>query len=372
MKPNGKLKGEQMELYKIIKKLQNVMGLDFEERALVFEKYRDILKTEITANPSNIEAFCLLAMIICELREDTEKSIEILEQCYAQNQSSFSDKGFALWATDMAYFLLEECWEGSEERAVQLLSKAISRKSNYAQTYYAYGKHCFSKKSYKKASSLFHNAFELSPKKSFKYCESVSLLAASLQKEGISLLKSIYAYPFEDNEMDARIALTLGRELALSGNKDAAKKIAEQLLESNNRELDIEMDEMADFMYILGDYQACVELYDKDQYLQGDASWLTQYFYSLKQMGQESIAVKKLQEITKEIEEDILEKELHPLDWDSEEDYEYYLSSEKNRLTAIREGYNNVFTNSINIMPDVNYYIIHECYYINCPRHYSK
>lgn len=359
-----------MELNKIIKKLQGVMNLDFEERSLFFKKYRDILISEISANPSNIEAFSLLAMIICELREDTEKSIEILEHCYAQNQSSFSDNGFVVWATDMAYFLLEECGESSEEKAVQLLSEAIRCNSHFASTYYAYGKYFFSKNNFKKASTLFRKAFEISPKKSYKYCESVCLLAAAHQKEGISELKSIYTYPFEDEEIDARIALTLGRELALSGYKDDAKKIAELLLKTNYSDFDIEIDEMADFMYILGDYQTCVDLYDKYQFVE-DPSWLNKYFYALKQIGQASIAEKKLQEVTEKIEKDILEEELNPTDWESEEDYQYYISSEKSRLKDIREGYNKVFTSSINILPDVYYDLIYECYYINCPRHYS-
>ncbi|MFL0248272.1 tetratricopeptide repeat protein [Candidatus Clostridium stratigraminis] len=93
-----------------------------------------------------------MAMIACELREDTEKSVEILEQCYVHNQSNFSDEGFSLWATDMAYFLLEECGESSEKRAIRLLSQAISCNSNYASTYYAYGKVCFAKKDFEEAS----------------------------------------------------------------------------------------------------------------------------------------------------------------------------------------------------------------------------
>lgn len=362
---------EKMELNKIIKKLQSVMNLDFDKRAIFFEKYRDILKSEISANPSNIGAFCLLAIIICELREDTEKSIEILEQCYVQNQSSFSDEGFALWATDMAYFLLEECGENSHERAVQLLSQAINHNSNYASTYYAYGKVCFANKGFKEASKLFHKAFEFSTKKSYKYCEAISLLAYSNQNEGIALLKSIYTYPFEDEGIDVRIALTLGRELAICGNVDEAKKIADILLKTDYREFDIEIDEMADFMYILGEYKTCVELYNKYQFFE-DASWLKKYFYALKQIGQVSIAEKRLQEITEKIEQDINDEKMNPNDWESYEDYEDYISSETKRLKDIREGYNKVFIHSVDILPDVYYDMFYECYYINCPRHYQE
>ncbi|MHB8065913.1 MAG: tetratricopeptide repeat protein [Ruminiclostridium sp.] len=360
-----------MELHKIIKKLQGVMNLDFDERVIFFEKYRYILKSEISVNPSNIEAYCLMAMITCELREDIEKSIEILEQCYVQNQLNFSDEGFALWATDMAYFLLEECGKSCEERGVQLLSQAISRNSNYASTYYAYGKFCFVKKDFEKASQLFHKTFELSPKKSYKYCEAISLLAYANQNEGISQLKSIYSYPFEDEEIDVKVALTLGRELAISGIVDEAKKIAELLLKTDYNEFDIEIDEMADFMYILGDYKTCVELYDKYQFLE-DASWLNKYFYALKQIGKVRIAEKKLQEITEKIEKDIYEEKMNPTDWESYDEYQYYISSETKRLKDIREGYNKVFIYSTDILPDVYNDIFYECYYINCPRHYSE
>lgn len=358
-----------MKLHEMVKKLQGVMNLDFDERAILFEKYRDILKSEISTNPSNIEAFCLMAMITCELREDIEKSIEILEQCYLQNQSNFSDEGFALWATDMAYFLLEEYGESSEERAVQLLSQAINRNSNYANTYYAYGKVCFRRKDFKKASKLFHKASELSAKKSYKYCEAVSLLAHSNQNEGITLLKSIYSYPFENEEVDVNTALTLGRELAISGNLVEAKKIAQILLKTDYKEFDIEIDEMADFIFILRDYKTCVELYDKYQFFE-DTSWLKKYFYSLKRIGQTSIAENKLKEITEKIEKDISEEEINPNDWESYEDYEYYIRSETKRLKDIREEYDKVFIHSVDILPDVYYDIIHECYYIFCPRHY--
>lgn len=358
-----------MEINKILKELHNVMNLDFDERAIIFKKYIDILKSEISFNPSNIEAFCLMAMITCELREDTEKSIEILEQCYTQNQANFSDEGFALWATDIAYFLLEEC--GDEERAAQLLYQAINRNSTYASTYFAYGKLCFTRKEFMKASKLFHKAFELSLKKAYKYCEAISLLACSNQKEGISILKSIYSYPFEDEELDVRIALALGRELALSGNVDDAKKIAQKLLKTEYREFDIEIDEMADFMYILGDYKTCIELYDKYQFCE-EASWLNIYFYALKQVGQKEIAEKRLKEITENIEKSIKDEITNPTDWDSKEDYQYYITSEKNRLIDIRNGYYQVFNSSDVVLPDTYYNLYYECYYVNCPRHYIK
>lgn len=311
-------------------------------------------------------------MITCELREDVEKSLEILEECYTQNQENFSDEGFALWATNMAYFLIEEDrWEESQERAVQLLLQAINHNSNYASTYYGYGKVHYGKKNFEKASKLFNKAFELSPIKSYKYCEAVSLLANSNQKEGISQLKSIYSYPFGDEGIDVQIAFTLGRELALSGNIEDARNISKILLKTDYEKFDIDISDMADFMFILGDYKTCVELYDKYTFA-ADASWLNTYFYALKQIGQTRIAEKKLEGVTQEIEDKIYKEITNPIDWESNEKLQSYIDHERKGLQDIIECYNKVFTHAIEVVPDIYYGISYMCYYITCPRHYSK
>lgn len=362
---------KQMKICEIIKELRESTKFNFEKRAVIYRKYRDILKKEIDLNPSNVKAVSLMAMIFCELREKTEKSIEILEKCYDENKSEFSDEEISLLSTNLAYFLLEEFGPSSEERAIKLLLGAINRNSNYSNTYYAYGKICFMKKDFKNAARMFEKAFELFTKKSYKYCQAISLLKNSNQQAGISKLKSIYIYPFEDEEIDAKVALTLGRELAISGNIYKAKEIASNLLRTDYINFDIETDEMADFMYILKDYKTCVQLYDRCGFLE-DASWLNKYFYALKQEGKVSLAENKLEEIINKIEAGIEEEKMNPTDWKNDEDYHSYIISEIKRLKDIKEGYNKIFVHSIDILPDAYYDIIYECYYINCPRHYSE
>lgn len=357
-----------MELKKIIEDLYSVRNLDFDESTVYYEKYRDILKEKISKNSSNIEAYCLLAMLICEFRESTNKSIEILEECYIKNKKSLSDNSFSLWATCMAYFLIEEgCEEESENRGYDLLSQAVSRNSNYEKTYYAFGRINFERKNYEKACKLFHRAFELSPRKEYKYCEAVSHLVNDNKREGILLLKSIYTYPFEDIIIDEKIAFVLGRELAITGNLEEARKIACILLNTDYEYGDICDDDMADFMFILGDYEHCVELYDKSKLLE-DAMWLNKYFYSLKQMNKVSKAKKKLVEIIENIEEEINEKPNFD-DWENYEDYEEYITSEKNRLEEIKKCYYRIMNDNEEVKYKPDYYIYYECYYINCPRH---
>lgn len=140
-------------------------------------------------------------------------------------------------------------------------------------------------------------------------------------------------------------------------------------MKTDYKEFDIEIDEMADFIFILKDYKTYVELYDKYQFFE-DTSWLKKYFYSLKRIEQTSITENKLKEITEKIEKDISEEQINPNDWESYEDYEYYIRSETKRLKEIREAYDKVFIHSVDILPDIYYDIIYECYYIYCPRHY--
>lgn len=39
-------------------------------------------------------------MIVCELREDIDNSLDILRQCYTRNGTKFSNDDFSLWASD--------------------------------------------------------------------------------------------------------------------------------------------------------------------------------------------------------------------------------------------------------------------------------
>lgn len=360
-----------MDINIIMKKLLSVMTLDFEERAVIFSEYKELLEQIIVSESKNIEAFCLLAMVLCELREDTDLSLKVLEECYDKNKGTFSDDGYALWATNVAYFLLEECEKEKEQRAIELLQNAVLHNSKFPNTYYAFGKYYFENKSFKKAAEWFHKAILNTEKRIYSYCEAISLLADSRFEEGIEILETLYVYPFENEEQDAKVALTLGRELALKGDLKRAEEIAYLLMNTSYQEFDIEIDEMADFLYILKDYKACVDLYDRCNFLE-DASWLNKYFYSMKQLGKFEEALGKLHDITEEIKSDVLEEQSNLSNFEDREDLEYYILSEKKRLDEIWKCYNEIFHEGVVPKSDNYYHIFYECYYINCPRHYIR
>lgn len=360
-----------MDINDILQKLQSSMTQDFEDRAVIFNEYKELLEQLIASDSKNIEAFCLLAMVLCELREDTDLSLKVLEDCYDKNKDTFSDDGYVLWATDLAYFLLEECEKEKEQQAVELLQNAVLRNSKFPNTYYALGKYYFENKNLENAADCFHKAFSVSQRRIYSYCEGISLLAGSRLDEGIKILESLYVYPFENEELDASIALTLGRELALKGDIKRAKKIAHLLMNTSYQEFDIEIDEMADYLYILMDYKSCVESYDRSNYF-ATADWLNKYFYALKQLGKCEEALEKLHDITEKIKLDVLEAQSNPSDFENEEDLEYYISSERKRLDEIWKCYNEIFNEDVVPKSDIYYDILYECYYINCPRHYIR
>ncbi|AOR23146.1 tetratricopeptide repeat protein [Clostridium taeniosporum] len=358
-----------MDMIKILEDLQSAMNLEFEERVIIFEKYKSILELEVFNNPSNVYAFSLIAMISLELRNDVEFSIKILEEYYGRNKDIISDDDFSLWATNMAYFISEEYED--YDRAIKLLTEAVKRSSKYANTYYALGKLHFMKKDFNGAKKLFNKAFKISFNNIYRYCEAISLIKLNKKEESISKLKSIYTVPFIDEEIDGKIALMLGIELALNGKEEESKKIVQCILNSDYERFNIETDDLGELMYILNDYHKCVEFYDKAN-LYVDDSWIGQYFFALKKIGNINKAYEKLKKIELNIEKNIYEEEFNSEDWECEDDYKDYIDSEKRRLDSIKKCYVKVVEENFKPIPNIYYDIFYKCYYINCPRHYIK
>ncbi len=354
-----------MDIEKILIELKNEIFEDFETRSVIFRKYKELLENEIILNPKNVDYPCLLAMILEELRDS---GIEVLEECYKRNVDTMNDKDYALLATNMAYFLLED-WGDCENRAEDLLQEAIRRNSPYPNTYYALGRKYYSVEDYNKASQYFSKAYEISKDIKYKYCEAVSLLKDGKYKIGIEFLKSIYLKDIKDDDISVNIAAALALALAEVGEFDKSRRIAAMLEEINFDYFNIE-GYYLNIYFTIGDYEKTINKYDESEYLE-EVSWLNEYFYSLKQLGKLYEAREKLREITEKIEKQLSEATLD--DWDDDiEEYEDYLESEKKRLSDIQNCYEDILTRGKEVKPNKVYDITHECYYINCPRHYKK
>ncbi len=355
---------------------------DYKEIHNINEPYKKLLEEEIKFKPRNIEAYCLLAMVVEAMLLDDEP-MDILEKCYEANHDVFSDDEYCMWATCMAYFIIDYygCVEHDDnnkrKRALVILEEAVSRKSVFYQTYYALGQYYFENKLFDKASKVFHQAYMISKDKKYLYCEAISLLKASKLDEGVKTLESLSAYPLIEDELDFIIALTLGHTLAVMGDIEKASEIADILIDEKYVDFDGADWMLTDFMFTLGRYEYVVNYYDTNEYAES-VSWRSEYFYSLKMLEKNAEALLKLESIVKEYEDEIClaEKEMSfgsdDDDYETADEKDEDIAETKEDIVVMKKCYDDVFVNNIKPIKEPYYDIVYECYYIGCPRHSSN
>lgn len=342
--------------------MNQAIKLEFEERKLIFEKYKAIIEEHILSNPNDVEAVSLVAMILLELRFDKESAFAYLENCYSRFAHQLLDDDFSLLVTNMAYFYFEEYCNC--DKAIEMLHCAIDRNSKYVNTYYALGLALYSKKEYDDASKQFEKAYKLTNDKRYLHCQAVCAFYMDNMKRGIELLRGVTID--YSSEYDIRTGLMLANFLALDGKTILAKKIAKHMLEIDSENMNYF--EVADIMFLIGEYSACAELYEKEK-LYEDSSWLGIYFYALQQSGQSEKAYKKISQLRNDINKEVNTEQTTPQDWNDEEELNEYINQQKERLLKIEKCFYTVFELKEKPLYDYHPDILYWCYYINCPRH---
>ena len=364
----------------ISEKLKTVDG--HKEIHKLHEPYKKLLEKEIKLNPKNIEAYCLLAMVIESMLLDDEP-MDILEKCYQENRDTFTDNEYCMWATNMAYFIVDYygCVEQDDnkkgKRAVEILEEAVKRKSKYYQTYYALGQYYFENKMFDKASKVFHTAYTISKDRRYLYCEGVSLIKASKLDESVKIFEKLLVSPLVDIELDFNIALALGQSFLQMGDTEKASKIADILVDEKYEDFDGADWTFTDFMFTLGRYDYVINYYDDNEYAE-DVSWRSEYFYSLKMLGKDKEALIILERVLKEYEEEIATAEKEVSFGSDDDAYETIderdedIVKTKEELRAMKKCYDDVFAKNIKPTKEQYCSIVYECYYIGCPRHHAE
>lgn len=353
----------RMELHNII-----VNEEEFEVRQPILNRYRNILETIVAQDSYTMEAYYLLAMIAQELRLNGSVSIGYLSKGFEMNQGHLSENEYAVWATNMAYFYLDEGSDQKLTEAEELLKGAVKQDNLYPQTFYAYGRTLFELGKFDSASKQFHKCFVMTKDKKYRYNEAVSLIKGGKPEQAIALLREIKCFPFK-NELDAKIHCVLGKELARAGQIDEARILAEQLQNSSFKEFSIDEMELADLMYLIEDYKAAKELYEQCNHYLISEEWISRYFYTLYRLGLKAVAVKKMKAIKKGIRNSLLDVKHHKSLFEEISEREKYIEIEKQRLRRIKEGYCKVFDKEEKPNLKEHYDIQYFCFYIGCPRH---
>ncbi len=88
-------------------------------------------------------------------------------------------------------------------------------------------------------------------------------------------------------------------------------------------------------------------------------------------MGKSDVAQEKFNEIINKLETDLEFERGNLADWDSQEELDEYIESELEDIADIKKCYDDVFRKNIVVTAKPQYYIVYDCYFINCPRHYQ-
>jgi tetratricopeptide (TPR) repeat protein len=355
-----------MDLDTCISELRLNSQKEYEEYVPVLEKYRDILASEIVTDPKNIRAASLLAMVHFQLRESTEVSIKCLKHAYRSNQHELADKEFAMLATNSAYFYIRE-YRYTGKAVCNLLKKAIQANSPFAETYFALALLYYKNEQYREALPFFKKACDLSNQFGYQYDYAYCLFKCEYAGRAIGILKGLSINWRYDSE-SAKAYYLSGIIFAFQDKIEDAREIAMDLFSVDYCALDVDEFDLAKLMFLIGDYERCIKLYEKANFSE-TADWLGEYFYSLKALNQGDQAKEKFYDTIQKIEEDIADKQNEASQWEQKE-LESYISGVSLTKSEIQECYRDAFVN--NLRPKVLLLIplIDECYYIECPMHY--
>ena len=309
-------------------------------------------------------------MVLYELRYDTEISMAFLMDCYRNYAGRLTDEELTVLETDMAYFHIGG-WYCYDEEGLDLLVSAAARNCRFPQTYYALGWALFHEQEYKDAAIQFDKAYSICLDKRLLYNEAVSLYYNRQIDKSMALLEKIIPIKYY-KKVDYRIGVFYATLLAMREEHEKAREFLDNFLEYYHSETDaVEDMDIAEIMFLLGDYHSCTVFYDKEDYYE-ESDWLNRYFYALKQTGSTEKAYRRLAACREEILQDIKEAENTAEEWDSRKDLIEYIASQRERLAEIETGYRQIFTS--NEKPPFNYQptLLEKCYYIYCPRHYEQ
>lgn len=355
-----------MDIQKAIVELKNSMEEPFEDRCKVFVKNKNQLQKEIDKNPGNVDAWCLLVIVLLELRYSDEACMAVLDKCYRANKGQLKDRDYALWATNKAYFLLEELYgEEHKKEGIGLLKEAVEKNSPFAETYYGLGKVYYFEGQLEEALLHFEKAYDLSGDRAYGYCQATSLLALGRTAEGLELLRDLHE-PDQtvSTDVDISILMTLVRECAALDYVEEAEMLLDELEEVE----EIYPDQMAEIYFLLEHYEDCIRCYEME-HMWAEAYWLSIYFYALKQLDEQTKGDLQVYYIINQIQEGMIELQCDPmLEEDSIEEQARYVVSEMNRLSEITQIHNEVFEKDFCPEVEIGYDLVYECYYVNCPR----
>lgn len=357
-----------MDIEQCISELRLNSQKEYEDSLPVLRNYRDILAGEIKTHPGNIRAASLLAMVDFELRGSTHVSISCLKQAYRMNRQGLSGAEYAQLATNMAYFYIQE-YQYTGKAVCSLLKKAIQANPPYPETYFALALLYYQNKHYKLALPFFKRACETSDAFRYGFDYACCLYQCGFAQDAIGILSKLSVH-WQSDAPSARAYFVSGIISASLNRFDATGKVAADLLSIDYGAVDVDEYDIAHLMFLAGNYEQCVMLYEKADYAES-ADWLGEFFFGLKTLNRIKQAKAKLHDIILETDANITDCQNEASEWEPKE-LAARISFLNQKKAEIRECYDTVFVK--NLRPEGHFIVplFYGCYYIECPRHFTR
>lgn len=343
-------------------------GKAYEEYKSIIVEYIEFLESSLEENPRNVDALCRLTVMYLEAREPGKKSIELLENALDEFEEDMTVAEKSEVLNNLAYFYQEELSE--TDQAKEMLKKAVELETKFPNTYNALGIIHFQEANFRSSLNMFERAVSLSLDTRYR-----NNYAAALFKLGeIDKAAEIFKESGQEwrESFNASISyFSYGVCKCLTGEKKLGIEIGDELASLVGANTFIEPNELAELYYACGEYEKCIDSYEKDK-LYPSSDWLCYYFYSFKAQNLSRELNLYFEDLMAQKREDIREAEVEEEDEDwTSEDIKDYINEIREEIEKIKNLY--VLIAEKNFKPELKFEpeLIKGCYLIGCPRHDS-
>jgi tetratricopeptide (TPR) repeat protein len=324
------------------------------------------LQTRLKDDRENINIVNDLAIVSMEVNE-YEEALKYFKQAAHISPSVQS-------LNNLAYFYYKEGepvedggWKYREDKAIELLEKAIELEPNSHFPYALLGEIYTAKKDYNRARVLLNKSISIKP------------TLANLNNMGVCCF---YTSSLEEAFMYFNLAslkrgsepvspfplLSSGICLARLGRISEAKNVAQELISfCKETDLFFEEDDVADLYYEIEDYKRVLELYEVSK-LGYSTLWIPSFLYSLERIGNRirmnEVFSDVIRSAQKEIEDTLIDEDK---DWSQTEKQEY-IDGVKADISFYEKSLQNILKGqrpSLDYQPSIE----STCYLFGCIRH---
>ena len=360
-----------MGIYDYIKKIQQEIDSDkpYEEYAISFKEYKIFLESLVEQNPRDVVATCQLAIVLVELRNDSDVSINLMEEFLVKYENELTHDEKLRIYINLAFFYEED---GCVDKLVPILEKAIALQPNTPVPYNSRAMSILeedmgrpTKENAIIALPFFEQATKLSNSFMYHYNYAVGLYYSG----NITGAKNIFERLIEQRRNMKALFGVAVCSYFLDDKKTTIDIL--KFLVANDKDEEVAEHQRAELFYLCEDYENSNAEHTKmDYYVRAD--WVAPYFYCLRVLNKKEELLAVYEKFVNSKKEDLERTKLSELD-------DYYtfekqtedIKELQQELDDIEEAYRRIVHEDYK--PEVSspqlIFEYYGCYLFDCPRH---